>query len=153
MYEILSKPLLFSAILDFGGHLELPKNANLASSDFKSTYFCKNIFYRRYCMVILGSCRTMRKIGYIFLLGCSRLNSVRQKYLEKIRSILCGIDVSISHQIMTNQKLLMQLLMDWSKLGVFDSHYVEISTFEELESVSRNICYALHSKIVQFLSL
>ena len=27
-----------------------------------------------------------------FLLGCSRLNSVRQKYLEKIRSILCGID-------------------------------------------------------------
>ena len=88
-----------------------------------------------------------------FLLGCSRLNSVRQKYLEKIRSILCGIDVSISHQIMSNQKLLMQLLMDLSKLGVFDSHQVDISTYEELESVSRNMCFALHSKRVQLLSL
>ena len=88
-----------------------------------------------------------------FLLGCSRLNSVRQKYLEKIRSILCGIDISISHQIMSNQKLLMQLLMDLSKLGVFDSHHVDSSTFEELESVSRNMCFALHSKRVQLLSL
>ena len=88
-----------------------------------------------------------------FLLGCSRLNSVRRKYLEKIRSILCGIDVSISHQIMSNQKLLMQLLMDLSKLGVFDSHQVDISTYEELESVSRNMCFALHSKRVQLLSL
>ena len=52
-----------SAILDFGGHLELPKDANLASSGFQikipiPTYFCKNIFYRHYCTVILGLCRT-----------------------------------------------------------------------------------------------
>ena len=62
----LSKTLLLSAILDFGGHLELPKDANLASSGFQiripiPTYFCKNIFYRRYCTVILGSCRTSNK--------------------------------------------------------------------------------------------
>ena len=48
----------------------------------------------------------------------------------------------------------MQLLMDLSKLGVFDSHRVDIiSTFEELETVSRNMCFALHSKRVQLLSL
>ena len=63
LYAILSKTLLLSAILDFGGHLELPKDANLASSGFQiripiPTYFCKKDFYRRYCTVILGSCRT-----------------------------------------------------------------------------------------------
>ena len=47
----------------FGSHLELPNDASLASSRFQiripiPTYFCKNIFYRRYCTVILGSCRT-----------------------------------------------------------------------------------------------
>ena len=63
MLDSLYKPLILSAILDFGGHLELPKDANLASSGFQiripiPTYFCKNIFYRRYCTVILGTCRT-----------------------------------------------------------------------------------------------
>ena len=45
------------------GHLELPNDANLASSRFQiripiPTYFCKNIFCRRYCRIILGSCQT-----------------------------------------------------------------------------------------------
>ena len=39
LYAILSKTLLLSAILDFGGHLELPKDANLAHHPvFKSGY-------------------------------------------------------------------------------------------------------------------
>ena len=67
MYEMYkNKTVFLSAILDFGGHLELPKDANLASSGFQIrisilTYLCKNIFYlyRRYCMVIFGSCRTI----------------------------------------------------------------------------------------------
>ena len=59
----MTKSLILSVHLGFGGHLELPNDANLASSRFKiripiPTYFCKNIFYRRYCTVILDSGRT-----------------------------------------------------------------------------------------------
>ena len=60
MYD--EKPY-FVGHLEFGGHLELPNDANLASYRFQiripiPTYFCKNIFYRRYCTVVLSSCRT-----------------------------------------------------------------------------------------------
>ena len=54
----------FVGQLGFGGHLELPNDANLASSRFQIripiiNYFCKNIFCRRYCMVHAGLYREL----------------------------------------------------------------------------------------------
>ena len=63
-YKIYDEKPYFVGHLGFGGHLELPNDVNLASSRFQiririPTYFCKNIFYRRYFTVVLGSCRTI----------------------------------------------------------------------------------------------
>ena len=87
------------------------------------------------------------------MLECSQLDPVRQNYLMKIQSILSRIDAGISIVIMSNTELLMQLLMDSTNLGVLKARQFDDDTYVESESVSRNMCFALHSKRVQLLSV
>ena len=59
----MTKNLILLATLDLVAILNYQTDANLAPSRFQiripiPTYFCKNIFYRRYCTVIFGSCQT-----------------------------------------------------------------------------------------------
>ena len=48
--------------------------------------------------------------------------------------------------VMSNPELLMQLSMDSASLGVLKAHQIDNNTYVELESVSRNMCFALHFK-------
>ena len=47
-----------------------------------------------------------------FVLGCAGLDPVRQNYLKRIQSLLTSLDQNIADTIVTDQKLLMQLLID-----------------------------------------
>ena len=54
---------------------------------------------------------------------------------------------------MTDQKLLMQLLMDSSNIEELNSLKVDDSIYKEIESVSRDMCFALHRKRIQLLNI
>ena len=71
----------------------------------------------------------------------------------KIQSILSRIDAGVSIVIMSNTELLMQLLMDSTNLWILKARQFDDNAYVELESVSRNMCFALHSKRVQLLSV
>ena len=75
-----------------------------------------------------------------FVLECSWLDPVRQKYLMKIQSILSQIDAGVSIEMMSNLELLKQLLMDSTCLGVLKDGQVNNNTYVELESASRKMC-------------
>ena len=55
--------------------------------------------------------------NFPFVVECSWLDPVRQNYLRKIQPILTDIDVNVSVKIISNQELLMQLLMDDQFVG------------------------------------
>ena len=88
-----------------------------------------------------------------FVLGCSGLDPVRQNYLKRIQSLLTSLDKKIADMIMTDQKLLMQLLMDSSNIEELNSLKVDDSIYKEIESVSRDMCFALHRKRIQLLNI
>ena len=54
---------------------------------------------------------------------------------------------------MTDQKLLMQLLMDSSNMEELNSFKVDDSIYKEIESVCRDMCFALHRKRIQLLDI
>ena len=56
----------------------------------------------------------------------------------------------MADMIMTDQKLLMQLLID-SNMEELNSFKVDDSIYKEIESVSRDMCFALHRKRIQLL--
>ena len=86
-----------------------------------------------------------------FVLRCSGLDPVRQNYLKRIQSLLTSLDKKIADTIMTDQKLLMQLLMDSSNIEELNSLRIDDSISKEIESVSRDMCFALHRKRIQLL--
>ena len=53
----------------------------------------------------------------------------------------------------TDQKLLMQLLMDLSNIEELNSLKVDESIYREIESVSRDMGFALHRKRIQLLDI
>ena len=67
-----------------------------------------------------------------FVLGCSGLDPVRQTYLKRIQTILAGIEQNIADKIMTNQKLLIQLLMDSSNMEDLNSIQIDDSNYREM---------------------
>ena len=54
---------------------------------------------------------------------------------------------------MIDQKLLMQLLMDSSNIEELNSLKVDDSIYKEIESVSRDMFFALHRKRIQLLDI
>ena len=54
---------------------------------------------------------------------------------------------------MTDQKLLMQLLMDSSNVEELNSLKFDDSIYKEIESVSRDMRFALHQKRIQLLNI
>ena len=64
---------------------------------------------------------------------------LRQNYLKRIQSLLTSLDKKIADTIMTDKKLLMQLLMDSSSTEELNSLTVDNSIYKEIESVSRHV--------------
>ena len=62
----------------------------------------------------------------------------------RIQTILTGIDQNIVDKIMTNQKLLVQLLLDSSNMEELNSLQVDDINYRELETISKAVCFALH---------
>ena len=98
-------------------------------------------------------CRAAVEDRVHFVLGCSGLDPVRQNYLKRIQSLLTSLDQKIADMIMTDQKLLMQLLMDSSNIEELNTLKVDDSIYKEIESVSRDMCFALHRKRIQLLNI
>ena len=98
-------------------------------------------------------CRAALEDRVHFVLGCLGLDPVRQNYLKRIQSLLTSLDQKIADMIMTDQKLLMQLLMDSSNIEELNSLKVDDSIYKEIESVSRDMCFALHRKRIQLLNI
>ena len=78
-----------------------------------------------------------------FVLECSGLDPATQNYLMKIQSMLSRIDAGVSIEIKSRTA-------DAAAGGLDQSdRLVDDNTYAELESASRNLCFALHSKRVQ----
>ena len=76
-------------------------------------------------------CRAAVEDRVHFVLGCSGLDPVRQNYLKRIHSLLTSLDKKIADMIMTDQKLLMQLLTNSSNIEELNTLNVDDSIYKE----------------------
>ncbi|KAK3090938.1 hypothetical protein FSP39_015891 [Pinctada imbricata] len=85
---------------------------------------------------------------YHFILGCAVLSEVRKNFMEKIYSLLESKGLKNFYKI--NQRLMLQLILDvkspLTPLQLHNEHDTH-----EIESISRGLIYALHSRRMALL--
>ena len=87
-----------------------------------------------------------------FLLDCSRLQSVRSTYIHDIEQILLCVVPDHAAQLLTNKERLCCVIMDCTILADAVSGDLWEGLINDMEVVSRNLCFALHLKRTTLLS-
>lgn len=88
-----------------------------------------------------------------FLLECFRLQSVRLTYLLTIEQMLNETDTIKTGIVMSSRSLLIQLIMDSTKLKDLIDLNLSEEAYIRLESISRDMCFALHLQRSHYLGL
>ena len=87
-----------------------------------------------------------------FLLDCSRLQPVRSTYIHDIEQILLRVVPDHAAQLLTNKERLCCVIMDCTILADAVSGDLWEGLINDMEVVSRNLCFALHLKRTTLLS-
>ena len=89
-----------------------------------------------------------------FLVVCSRLQFVRQNYIERLKGILYLENSEIiADSYISDPEKLTQIILDCSVYGARGVLKLGKGTVMNIERLSRNLCYALHKHRSELLCL
>lgn len=98
-------------------------------------------------------CHTEDEDTKHFLLECSALTTVRQKFLDTIEHYINNQEQYNCYDMLSKEGLLMKLILEPSSKTL--SPYMrkmKSANHKELESITRNLCYSLHIRRSAILS-
>ena len=99
-------------------------------------------------------CRDGHESRMHFLVVCSRLQFVRQNYIERLKGILYLENSEIiADSYISDPEKLTQIILDCSVYGARGILKLGKETVMNIERLSRNLCYALHKRRSELLCL
>ena len=99
-------------------------------------------------------CRDGHESRMHFLVVCSRLQFVRQNYIERLKGILYLENSEIiADSYISDPEKLAQIILDCSVYGARGVLKLGKETVMNIERLSRNLCYALHKRRSELLCL